>query len=786
MKKSGYLVAILAVSAVLSAADGKFQLSVDSIMRGPKLVGYPPSALRWSGDSRRLYFEWRRRDDDETSTWVVEAGATGLRQLNDDERKAAPPAFGVWDRLHRRVLIVQEGDIALIDSVAGTRQLIARTAAFESNPRWARNETAITFSRDNCLYLVPLTGEGDRLIQLNEAGPKKRDPQPTDSQKYLEQEEGKLIEAVKEAEKRRKKNEERAEKGKLPFLELTERQTASDLVLAHDERYLYALVSERATNAKRADVPRYVTKSGYTETTPSRTKAGDSQDRRQLAILDLRTRKQLWASLEAGETPEPERGVTEPQTSGRPPKPRREVQWSTPIVSEDGKYAVSTVRSADNEERWLVVVDPETGKTRVLDHVKDEAWVLDGWRSSRGFLPGDHRFWFLSEREGWMHLYIIDVADPAAVARQLTRGSWEVNSAEVAPDGRTFLITSSEEHPGEQHVYLLPVEGGERTKVSSMIGSSEPRLSPDGKMLGIIYSSSNRPPELFLMPNRPGAKAVQVTVSPSEEWLSYRWLEPQLLTFAARDGAQVFARLYTPEMLGAERRPLRPGVVFIHGAGYLQNAHKYWSTYYREYMFHHLLASKGYVVVDVDYRGSAGYGRDWRTAIYQHMGGKDLEDVVDAAGYLARAQGVDPKRIGVYGGSYGGFLTLMAMFTTPDVFAAGAALRPVTDWAHYSHGYTSQILNEPQDDSEAYRRSSPIYFADKLTGALLICHGMADTNVHFQDSVRLVQRLIELRKENWDVAVYPVEDHTFEYETSWADEYKRILKLFEENLLVTS
>jgi dipeptidyl aminopeptidase/acylaminoacyl peptidase len=124
----------------------------------------------------------------------------------------------------------------------------------------------------------------------------------------------------------------------------------------------------------------------------------------------------------------------------------------------------------------------------------------------------------------------------------------------------------------------------------------------------------------------------------------------------------------------------------------------------------------------------------------------------------------------------------MAMFTTPDIFAAGAALRPVTDWAHYNHSYTSNILNEPQSDIEAYRKSSPIYFAEGLKGALLILHGMIDTNVHFQDSVRLAQRLIELRKENWELAVYPVEDHGFVEETSWADEYKRILKLFEEKL----
>jgi dipeptidyl aminopeptidase/acylaminoacyl peptidase len=249
-----------------------------------------------------------------------------------------------------------------------------------------------------------------------------------------------------------------------------------------------------------------------------------------------------------------------------------------------------------------------------------------------------------------------------------------------------------------------------------------------------------------------------------------------VVTFPARDGAAVHARLYKPAKANGA------AVVFVHGAGYLQNAHRWWSQYSREYLFHHLLMERGYTVLDLDYRGSAGYGRDWRTGIYRHMGGKDLEDHVDGAKWLVSQHGIDPKRIGIYGGSYGGFITLMAMFTTPDVFAAGAALRPVTDWAQYNHPYTANILNEPHKDPEAYKRSSPIYFAEGLKGALLICHGMVDVNVHYQDSVRLAQRLIELRKENWELASYPVEDHGFVQPTGWADEFKRILKLFETNL----
>jgi dipeptidyl aminopeptidase/acylaminoacyl peptidase len=331
-------------------------------------------------------------------------------------------------------------------------------------------------------------------------------------------------------------------------------------------------------------------------------------------------------------------------------------------------------------------------------------------------------------------------------------------------------------------MYEMAAAGGPRTRITTMTGSSIGEVSPDGTMIGLIQSSATRPPEVFVMPNKAGAPMQQVTTTPTEEWRSFKWIEPDVITFQARDGAEVYARLFTPEMIGATRDRTRPGVVFVHGAGYTQNAHKYWSTYYREYMFDNLLASLGYVVLDVDYRASAGYGRDWRTAIYRHMGGKDLDDIVDGAKYLVQVQKVDPKRIGVWGGSVGGFITLMALFTSPDTFAAGGALRPVTDWAHYNHGDTRSILNEPQDDPEAYKQSSPIYFADGLKGALLICHGLVDTNVHFQDSVRLAQRLIELRKTNWELAVYPVENHAFEQATSWADEYTRILKLFETHL----
>ena len=746
----------------------RFELTVDSIMRGPALVGYPPTSLRWSGDGARLYFEWQARDEDETATWVVNADGSGLRRLSEDERRKAPPTTGQWDRARRRVVSAVGGDIVLIDSVAGTRTDLTRTAGAESAPRWSRDEQSVTFVRDGGLFTIALGGGG--LRQIAESGTAAADPKKTDSQSALAEQEVELLAHVRESKRRRERDEARRDRDALPKLELRARQTVSDMQLDGSGRYVLALVNERAEAAKTADVPDYVTETAYVGDLSGRTKVGDVQTKVLLAILDLEARKTTWLSLS-------EAGGTE--------KAPRDVRWGMPVLSDDGVVAVAGVRAADNKDRWLVRLDPASGKTTVLDHQHDDAWVRDGIgggpASSMGFLPGGHRLWFTSERTGWMHLYTLD-ADGGATPVALTSGEWEVTDIAFSTDRKTMYLTSTEVHPGERQLYAMSIDGGSRTRLTSRTGGNAGEISPDGRTMGLVYSTGNTPPDVYVSAYGSDQDATRVTTSPSAAWSSWKWLDPELVTFTARDGKTVHARLYTPEMVRARRHRSRPGVVFVHGAGYLQNAHRYWSTYSREYMFHHLLASRGYVVLDVDYRASAGYGREWRTAIYRHMGGKDLEDIVDGAKYLVSTHKVDAGHLGVYGGSYGGFITLMAMFKTPDVFAAGAALRPVTDWAHYNHPYTANILNLPQTDKEAYRRSSPIFFADGLKGALLICHGLVDVNVHAQDSIRLAQKLIELRKENWELALYPVEDHAFEEATSWADEYKRILKLFETNL----
>jgi dipeptidyl aminopeptidase/acylaminoacyl peptidase len=800
-----------------------FELTVDSIMRGPRLVGYPPTGVYWSQDSQRVYFRWKQAEEPrlkELSLYVVNRDGTGLRRLSDDEVKQAPPANGELSKDKTMTVFAEDGDIFIYDHAKGARRQITRTVDAETNPHFTFDQKHIYFSRLSNLYVMAL--DGGSLEQLTDIrvggagaapvagggggggaqrqGATDTQQRGTDSQEYLKKEERALLDAVREkAEQREEQEKKRKEREKRKPLSLPTGQNAVALNLSPDGKYAIAAISEPGTGSKNTIVPNYVTESAYTEDITGRTKVGDTQGRTRLMIIDVETGEtknvdhgQRLApptqrtETNATEQPQRERGDSE-QAQGRgqaerPPRPQqrdRDVQLSQLQWAEDGQNAVLMGRSVDNKDRWVMLLDAATGKTKVLATVHDDAWIDGPGNNTLGWLPDNAHVYFESERDGFAHLY--SVAISGGEPTQLSSGQFEVSDVRLSADKTKFYFTSSEGSPFERHLYSMSTSGGARTRITAMPGNNQVDVSPDETMLADVRSYSNKPTELYLVPNKAmdaNAAINPVTTSPIPEFSTYKWIDPPIASFKARDGATVYGRIYVP----ANWKGGGPAVLFVHGAGYLQNVHRWWSSYSREYMFNHLLMERGFVVLDIDYRGSAGYGRDWRTGIYRHMGGKDLTDHVDAVNYLVKEHGVDPKRIGLYGGSYGGFITLMAMFTQPDVFAAGAALRPVTDWAHYNNPYTANILNLPQSDAESYKQSSPIYFANGLKGALLICHGMVDVNVNFQDTVRLVEKLIELRKENWQVAPYPVEDHGFEREASWADEYKRILKLFVDNL----
>ena len=792
-----FLVLALAVAAT---GQSKFSLTIDNIMKGSALVGTEPAQVRWSGDSARVYFQWKEAQEPVSApldTWVVNRDGSGLRKLTDEEAHLAPPTQVDTNRDQSLSTFAQDGDIVVLENATGKRRQMTRTADAESNPRFTTDGRHITFTRATNLYLLSLDeGSLEQLTDIRTPGAAAAPapaagagrggrgggrggstadaPKGTDAQEFYKKDQRELFEVISSRAKLREENEARQKRWnpRKPWT-LGPRQTIAQMQLSPDGKYVLALVNEPpAGGAKPSDVPEWVTESTFMEPIPGRPRVGDALNQRHLVVVDVVT----------GETKNVDHGEL-----GVPPAQLQDgVSCSSGfggpgggpgvLYSADGSKAIFAARTEDNKHCWMLALDSATAKARLITEEKDTAW-LGGPGGGVGWLADNQTVYFTSERDGFNHLY--EVSYEGGAPKQLTSGKFEIDSLTLSRDKSTFYLTTSEGSFYERHFWSMKTDGSNKTRLTKAIGNHAVQLSPDEKMLADVYSYTTSPPELYLQPNSASGAGKKITTSPAPEFGQYAWIDTPIVEIPTRDGAKVPGHLYKPKnfLKGG------PAVVFVHGAGYTQNIHRWWAGgYYHEYLFHHFLMEHGYMVLDIDYRASKGYGRDWRTAIYRHMGGQDLDDQVDAAKWLVSAQGADAKRLGVYGGSYGGFITLMAMFTQPDVFAAGAALRPVTDWAYYNQGYSGNILNQPQADAEAYKKSSPIYFAAGLKGALLICHGMVDTNVQFVDTVRLTQKLIELRKENWDLAVYPVEDHGFREPTSWADEYKRIFRLYEANL----
>jgi dipeptidyl aminopeptidase/acylaminoacyl peptidase len=730
--------------------------------------------VQWSPDGRWIYFHWVPAGSD----WrdvprphrVRAAAGARPEQVPAAQLDTVGPllATGNFSADRASKVVEYEGDIYVVDMRRGGVRRLTNTLGREVSPVFSANGQRVFFVRENNVYSVDLAGgsltqhtdlrtvaspadsvrRADSLARVGQRG-------------FLTEQQRELFEYIRDRERadsvRRADSLDRASR-RLQTVYLGRNERLFGISVSPAGSSLILTLSRPADGARQAVIPRWVTESGYTEEVRPRTKVGDVGSINRLAFLSLPQGTVSWLRPFAGDT-----AMSFTRLAG----------WN-----RSGTHALLVARSYDNKQRAVATVD-QSGNLRYVEQLRDTAWVGGPCSTCAGWYDNGQRVWYVSEADGWAHLY---AARPdGSDRRQLTHGRWEVRDVALSPDERTFYLHTNEPSPFERQFYRMDVNGGTRQRITNWSGSHEIVVSPDQRLLANVYSYVNQPPDLFLMENRPAAPMHRLTLSSSDEWRSREWIAPEIVMIPASDGVGVPTHIYRPEEFGAQ--PNGAAVMFIHGAGYLQNIGNFWSEYPREYMFNQLLASRGYVVLDIDYRHSAGYGRDFRTAVYRHLGGRDLQDAVDASRWLERTYGIPGERVGIYGGSYGGFITLMALFNEPQHFGAGAALRSVTDWAHYNQGWTSNILNQPQDDPEAYRRSSPIYFAEGLQDPLVILHGMEDTNVHFSDVVRLTQRLIELGKENWELAVYPVEDHAFVRPSSWTDEYRRIFEIFERSLV---
>ena len=528
------------------------------------------------------------------------------------------------------------------------------------------------------------------------------------------------------------------------------------------------------------------------------------------------------------------RGWTEQKIMVMPTDGSRDTPFEIKLPKAEGVSSFRTIRwtasgmslivdrnDKDTKRRQLYYINNVGGKgeqTILLTEETDEKWIAPLSALVEPNPKDDSQIVFGSEKDGFNHLYLAKLErlkpepNPTGEIRggnpddpgfskdvkieQLTKGAWQVEWAKWSADGTQLVFSSSEEGTTGREFFVYDAKGSGVFKTYRLESlnkgmKTSPQMGDTSGPPTLLYESSkwNQPGDLYAIkvcnPRCGGPVSPErITKTVPEAFLKRKWDEPKFAEFPARDNKKVPAKIYLPENFDKSKK--YPMVIFVHGAGYLQNVIDGWNNYYREFMFNQILTRKGYVVLDIDYRGSAGYGRDWRTDVYDFLGGPDMDDHVDGIDFMVKNYSVNVNKIGVYGGSYGGFMAEMLAMRAPDKIAAAAALRPVSDWKNYyyhSPSYTAQRLGFPDKNPKAYERSSPIFYADKLERPLLILHGLVDDNVPAQDSIQLIEKLIRLGKTQYfEAMLYPAENHAFTRATSWTDEYERILAFFEKYL----
>ena len=796
-----FVVVLAPMGAPASAAEPG--LSLEKIMADPDWIGPPVRDAYWSADGRTVYYSLKRAGSPISDLHRIDP-VGNKDQIVDAAAMANADAPAIYDRAGKRAAFVRNKDIFVRDLGTGRLTQITRTPLPKSDPHFSADGRLLSFRVDNDWFVHDFGSGVTTPAAIVKAEKDPNAPPAADDLRDMQLRTFSTLKKLHDEKEAARLHNEELQKGDvtrpvLPFY-LGDDVVIRGTELSPDARWLMVVTEVKShVKGREGQLTRYVTESGYEEFEKERLRVGRNPPAPQsLMLLNLadHTMHALATDHLPGIYDDPLKSVREenakllPPANPPPPASNERKARGVWVISDepdavnggvvwsaDGGAVCILMYSIDHKDRWITSVDLANYALVPQHRLTDAAWI-DRSFNEFGWLNDNRTLWYESEESGYAHLYTKALnGEP----RPLTHGQFEVSAPLLSEDGRWFYVLSNATAPYSYDVYRVPSGGGTLTRLTRLEGVESAELDRSGKQLLLTHSTPYMRTQIAVIKADGSGTPHELTDTRTADYKSMTWITPEIVKIPSTHfGGVIYAKIYRDPAVRAAAK--KPAVLFIHGAGYLQDVHLHYSYYFREQMFNNMLAHRGYVVLDLDYRASAGYGRDWRTAIYRQMGHPELEDMLDGKKWLVEQAGVDPKRVGVYGGSYGGFMTLMALFRAPGEFAAGAALRPVTDWMQYDHGYTSGILNEPQTDPIAYARSSPIEFAAGLSDALLICHGVIDDNVLFEDSMRLYERLIELHKDNFSLSPYPLDRHGFSNADSWLDEYKRIYRLFESHL----
>ena len=421
----------------------------------------------------------------------------------------------------------------------------------------------------------------------------------------------------------------------------------------------------------------------------------------------------------------------------------------------------------------LLIADSTTGKTRTILSENDANWI--NVSDDLYFLNDGKRFLWSSERSGYRHLYLYDLEGKQLA--QLTKGEWEVSAVDAVDEAKGLVyFTATEKSPLERHLYRLALDGTGFTRLTKDEGTHAAVLAPNATAFYDTYSNAATPPRQDLY-RADGARLATINENKIAELADYHLSPMEFLTVKSRDGVQLNASIIKPPDFHPQTK--YPVLVYTYGGPHAQVVRNGWGG--ANFLWHQLMAQKGYIIFSLDNRGSGGRGHPFETPLHFRMGAQELSDQRDGVQYLKALSYVDSNRIGVWGWSYGGYMTLHAMFEAGGDFKAGFAGGPVTDWRYYDTIYTERYLGLPQKNEKGYQDSSPVKYASQLKGKLLIAHGTGDDNVHFANTLAVINDLIEAGKYV-EVLAFPGRGHGVSDPPARRVLMQRVMQFFLDNL----
>ena len=417
-------------------------------------------------------------------------------------------------------------------------------------------------------------------------------------------------------------------------------------------------------------------------------------------------------------------------------------------------------QSRDQQTLELLKIHARSGESRVLLSETSDTWI--NLHNELGFLESEPRFIWSSERSGHVHLYLYD--NDGRMLRQLTSGDWDVvdgaraRSAllHIDEEGERLFVTGTLDSPMERNIYEISLSGdGEPRRISKDAGWHVADFAGNGEFYVDSFNNAGTPPQLSL--HRADGSRIDFIeenrLDESHPYHPYVATRPstEFGTLQAEDGQTLYYRMLKPAGFDAGKR--YPVIVYVYGGPMGQDVTNTWAAGFNE-----ILARDGFIVFTVDNRGTGFRGTAFDAPIHRHMGDVEVRDQTVGVDYLKSLDFVDAEKIGVWGWSYGGYMTLMSLFTRPDVFAAGVSGAPVTDWTLYDTHYTERYLGTPQGNADGYQASGVFPYAKELAAPLLLIHGMADDNVLFTNSTKLMKTLQDHGRP-FDVMTYPGSKH---------------------------